>query len=64
MKCTITVLPVNEVRRRLGNISRTTLWRAVQLGHFPAPARISARRIGWAEHQVTEWLEKKFGGSA
>lgn len=37
--------------------SRTTLWRAVKSGRFPAPHIISANRVGWFDSDVDQWAK-------
>lgn len=48
------ILHVDEVMRRTGK-SRTTLWRDVRAGRFPAPVKIGANRIGFLESEVMDW---------
>lgn len=38
------------------SLSRTTLWRLVRRGDFPAPARLSDHRIAYSEAAVNAWL--------
>lgn len=40
-------------------ISRTTLWRMVRNGEFPAPRRITAGVKGWLPSEVDEWLQQR-----
>ncbi len=51
------ILPLKEVQFRTGGKSRTTLWRDVRAGRFPAPVRVGANRIGWLESEIEEWQE-------
>jgi prophage regulatory protein len=37
--------------------SRTTLWRKVKLGEFPAPVRLSANVIAWKVELIRAWIE-------
>ena len=42
-------------------VSRTTLWRRVQAGDFPAPVRLGgarARAMGWRRADVERWIEE------
>lgn len=39
------------------SVSRTTLWRMVKQGAFPAPVRLSNNRIGWLETDIQSWLD-------
>ena len=41
-------------------LSRTTLWRGVRSGDFPAPVRLGgkgSRAVGWRREDVERWLE-------
>ena len=41
-------------------LSRTSLWRRVRAGDFPAPVRLGgagARAVGWRRADVERWLE-------
>lgn len=44
---------------RLLSISRTTLWRRVRAGDFPAPRRLGPNVVGWLEDDVRAWLESR-----
>lgn len=48
------IIHLDEVMRRTGR-SRTTLWRDVRAGRFPAPVKIGANRIGFLESEVMDW---------
>ncbi len=47
-----------EVMARTG-LSRTTLWRRVRAGAFPAPTELGKNSIGWPESLITSWLEAR-----
>ena len=49
------ILRLNAVLDRTG-LSRSTLYRKVERGTFPAQVRISERCIGWRESEVEQWL--------
>jgi len=51
---------LDELSRKL-KISRVTIWRMVRDGLFPAPIRISARRVGWPDSVLVKWQAKKIG---
>ena len=41
-------------------LSRTSLWRRVRVGDFPAPVRLGgrgSRAVGWRRVDVERWLE-------
>jgi prophage regulatory protein len=46
-----------ELCERLG-ISRSTLFRWEQEGHFPRRLKLGIRRVGWRASDVTEWIER------
>lgn len=43
-------------------LSRATLDRLVDAGKFPAPMRISERRIAFTAESVDEWMNSKMNG--
>ncbi len=47
------MLRPREVMAQMG-WSRTTLWRRVRAGAFPAPVELGVNSIGWPESQVNE----------
>ena len=38
------------------SLSRTTLWRKVKAGEFPAPVRLTTHRVAWREDEVAGWI--------
>ena len=46
----------NEVFKRVA-LSRTTIWRRVREGTFPAPVSLGPTRIAWREADITAWVE-------
>ena len=49
------ILRINTVLERTG-LSRSTLYRKVDAGTFPAQLRIAARCVGWRESSVADWM--------
>lgn len=49
------ILRINAVLDRTG-LSRSTLYRKIQGGSFPAQVRIAERCTGWRESAITDWL--------
>jgi prophage regulatory protein len=47
-----------EVSRRTG-LSRTTIYRLVRAGEFPAPRQISLRAVAWVESEVDAWVDSR-----
>lgn len=44
--------------------SRTTIYRDVQAGLFPAPVRIGARSIAWDSTEIEKWQAQRIAASA
>ncbi len=40
-------------------LSRTTIWRRVKAGTFPAPRSLGENSVGWPEHLITDWVESR-----
>ena len=43
-------------------LSRTTLWRRVKTGDFPAPLRLGgagSRAVGWRRADVEAWIDSR-----
>ena len=40
------------------NVSRTTIWRQVKAGTFPAPVKLSPRAVGWRKSEVDAWMNR------
>ena len=40
-------------------LSRTTIWRRVRAGAFPAPISLGENSCGWPENLITEWIESR-----
>jgi len=40
-------------------LSRSSIYRLVQLGQFPANIKLSERASAWRESDVTAWLESR-----
>ncbi len=47
-----------EVMARTG-LSRTTIWRRVRAGTFPAPTELGQNSIGWPASEISAWLENR-----
>ena len=52
------MLRPQEVMTRTG-LSRTTIWRRVRAGTFPAPTELGANSIGWPAVVIANWLESR-----
>lgn len=49
------ILRIKAVLERTG-LSRSTMYRKMENGAFPANVQISARCVGWRESAVNAWL--------
>ena len=55
------ILRIPEVVQVTG-LSRTTIWRRVKSGDFPAPVRLgnlATRSVGWRESEIRKWIESR-----
>ena len=52
------IIRAAEVLEMIG-LSRTTLWRLVKAGKFPAPLKLSVRARGWRLSDVEAWLDSR-----
>lgn len=43
----------------LTGLSRTTLWRRVRAGTFPAPVELGQNSIGWPASEISAWLKAR-----
>ena len=55
------ILRTPEVVRVTG-LSKTTIWRRVRSGDFPAPVKLGSlttRSIGWREEEIERWIDSR-----
>lgn len=52
------ILRLNAVLARTG-LSRATIYRYMNLNEFPLAIKLGLRSVGWAEHEVDEWLQDR-----
>ena len=52
------ILRLPEVKRLTG-LSRSSLYRLMAKGLFPAQVQISERAVGWREEEVQGWIESR-----
>jgi predicted DNA-binding transcriptional regulator AlpA len=56
----VVIIERKEAWRRAGNISKSTERRLQMIDPtFPKPVRLSPRRIGYYEHEWSEWLSHR-----
>ena len=51
----LTLLRLDEVCRRTGK-KRSSLYRDIAAGSFPAPVKLGERASAWPEHEVNAWI--------
>lgn len=54
----ISLVRTKQLCAELG-ISRTTLWRLVKSGDFPAPIQIGKNSIAWRRQVISDYLDSK-----
>jgi prophage regulatory protein len=47
----------------LTGISKTQIYRLMQRGQFPVPARLSERVVAWDEAAINAWLVERFASA-
>jgi prophage regulatory protein len=52
------VLRLRDVRRITG-LGRSSIYRAIKRGEFPAPILLARRASGWRASEVYQWLEER-----
>lgn len=52
------ILRRGMVQERTG-LSRSTLYAMMAVGRFPKPIPLGLRAVGWAESEITTWLEAR-----
>ena len=53
-----TILRKPAVLKATG-LSKSTLYRQIATGAFPAPLRLGPRAVGWLESAVSAWVESR-----
>jgi len=62
MSADLQLLRPAEVASLLG-VHRSTLWRWVKRGGFPAPLQLGGVAIGFRQRDVAEWLDARPSGA-
>jgi prophage regulatory protein len=52
------LLRLSEVLH-LTALSRSSIYRLMEAGSFPASINLSARSVAWVEEEVQEWIQKR-----
>ena len=51
-----TIIDLNRVIEKT-TLSRRAIYNHVEAGTFPAPIKVSARRVAWVEAEIDAWVE-------
>ena len=51
-------IKISEVIEKT-SLSRSTIYRLLNLGDFPRQVKLSSRSIGWVEEEIQEWINEK-----
>ena len=52
------VLKLPEVTERTGK-KRSSIYRDIAAGVFPAPVKLGERASGWLEHEINAWIAER-----
>jgi prophage regulatory protein len=52
------ILETAELLKRIP-LDRSTIWRMVRDGRFPAPIQLTTSRIGWRLSSILNWLSER-----
>ena len=52
------MLSVREVVERVG-LHRSTIWKKIRAGGFPAPIELCENKIGWPASEISTWLANR-----
>ena len=52
------MLSIHATAERVG-VSKTQIYRLIEIGNFPKPVRLSQKRTAWVEAEVEKWLQER-----
>jgi prophage regulatory protein len=52
------ILKLSEVEARVG-LKKTTIYKSVQAGTFPAPIALGGKARGWVDSEIDQWIEER-----
>lgn len=55
------LLRIKEVMKRTG-LPRSSLYRYIKTGIFPAPIQIGPKAVAWPESKIDSWVEDRKEG--
>jgi prophage regulatory protein len=62
VKNTLGVSRRKTVEARTG-LSRSSIYKGISEGTFPAPIKLGARAVGWLDHEITAFIEARVAES-
>jgi prophage regulatory protein len=48
----------------LTGLARSTIYKLLQTGDFPAPVRLTAKSVAWRSEDVSAWIDARVSTSA
>lgn len=56
-----TIDPIHRIKgvNVLTGLSRSTIYRLIQEGKFPAPIKIGERASGWKQSTIEAWIDNR-----
>lgn len=57
-KVPIRILRLPEVISRVG-LKRASIYQYISASNFPKPVSLGPRAVGWLEHEIDAWLDKR-----
>ncbi|MRW94284.1 AlpA family phage regulatory protein [Duganella sp. FT80W] len=52
------VLRLSQVMLSTG-LGRSTIYKYIAIGNFPAPFKLSERCVGWLESEIQQWIQSR-----
>jgi prophage regulatory protein len=58
MSASINILRIDGTSHKTG-LSKSSIWKGVKAGTFPAPLELGPKARGWRESDLDEWLQSR-----
>lgn len=58
----ISLLRIDAVKSRTG-LGRSTLYKLIEKGDFPASIKITSRAVAWPSNVIEDWITSRIAGS-
>ena len=58
METNVTIMRRPQVEAATG-LARSTIYKWVKLGQFPAPVKLGVRQVGWKSTDVQNWIQSR-----